>query len=183
MKVNVPRTVAASEYVPEAGSVPGQLPGPLWSPPEFWQPDAFVEDHVRLSVCPICRLLAEAVSVAVGGGGVPGVTVSVTCAVALGAPGATLWQERPKVYVPGVSETTAAEPLGGIIACTSCQSNSGGGVPVPMQAPALVVDQETLNVCPTATVAGETDIVAVAAGGASTVTVTGCDVTAPTTVW
>src|SRR6202041_2442733 len=102
------------------------------SPPGFWQPDAFVEDHVRFSVCPICRLLAEAVSVAVGGAGV---TVSVTCAVALGAPGATLWQEIPKVYVPGVLELPAAEPLGGIIACPSCQTSSGGGVPVPIQSP------------------------------------------------
>ena len=121
----------------------------------------------------------EAVSVAVGGGGV---TVSVTCAVALGAPGATLGQEIPNIYVPGVLELPASEPLGGMIACTSCHTSSGGGVPVPIQSPALVVDQETLNVCPTATVAGETDIVAVAAGGASTVTVTGCDVTAPTVV-
>jgi hypothetical protein len=74
---------------------------------------------------------------------------------------------------------TAAVPLVGMRAWTSCHISSGGGVPVPIHCWVFVVDQETVNVCPATTLAGVMDIVAVGGGGESTVTVTGADVTCP----
>ena len=49
-------------------------------------------------------------------------------------------------------------------------------MPVPEQSLALVEDQVTVNCCPTVTVFGVMEIVAVGAGGGNTVTVTALDV-------
>jgi hypothetical protein len=166
-----PAVVAVCVTFPEVVSAPDHAV-PFAPPPLAVHAVAPVDDHVTVKELPMATFAGLAETAAVGGVGVP--TVSVVDALAGPWFGSMLWHVTPSVNVPVVMLLSPTLPFAEPRAPTKGPLNAFP--PDATQPEAFVEDHVIVNAWPVATVDGVTEIAAVGADGGSTVMVIGADV-------
>ena len=170
----MPATEADCAVVPTVGRVPAQGL-PVAPPPLAVQLLTFCELQLRVNDSPTATLLGPAVRLTASTGGER--TVTGAWEDAAGSAPHSPPQLMVKVNSPTVDEEKSREPEA---VCAPCQPTSAGA-PAASQPLAWSDDQLTVKCSPVLTVVGVTQIEAVGAGGANTVSDIGAD-EAPTPV-